>query len=452
MNDAVEVDVAIVGAGQAGLSLSFRLTELGIEHVVLERGAIAESWRSSRWDSFCLVTPNWTVRLAGEPYRDDEPDGFMGRDALVAYLARYAASFDAPVMTGVDVTEIRPALNAPARSSGGSRGGGRASSDPRPWEVVTRSGPTYSAQSVVIATATHQRPRWPQQMFPTPPAGIQFLHASAYRSEAELPRGTVVVVGSGQSGTQLALELHEAGREVVLSTSRVGRLPRRYRGKDAIGWQADMGFLDRHARALETPAHRFNPDPHLSGRNGGETLDLRAFARRGISLAGRLTAIEAGHIGFGDELPQHLVFADQFARNFAQRVDSFIAEHGVDAPPPETVCPETFSPQACSALGFSDASPVTVLWATGFEFDFSWIDAPDVFDAQGYPQQAKGRTVRQGLHFLGLNYVEHRRSGILYGAGRDAAELASVIARDLGINAIAPPEWLHLHTRPTPNE
>ena len=405
--------MVVVGAGQAGLSLSYCLSERQIDHVVLERGAVGQSWRDQRWDSFCLVTPNWTVRLAGGAYDGEDPHGFMARDEWLAWLEGYAARFGAPVVEHAEVTGV-------------------ASRDNQ-WDVAVRGHGSLTARAVVIATATHQLPRTPAAI--GLPVGVQSVHAASYRQPDALAPGAVLVVGSGQSGTQIALELKRHGREVILATSRVGRLPRRYRGRDAIEWQARMGFLDRHHSALDSPAARFNPDPHVSGHRGGETIDLRQLGRDGIHLAGRLRGIEDGTLRFGSELGHHLDFADAFAGRFARAVDEHVAGTGCEAGPidPADFLPATRTkPPGLTALSPADDGLGAVVWATGFRYCFNWLGVPEVLDASGYPVQRDGRTVRRGLHFLGLNYVEHRRSGILYGAGVDGAQLAGVLAEDLG--------------------
>ena len=234
---------------------------------------------------------------------------------------------------------------------------------------------------------------------------------------------------------QIAMELRKAGRDVVLATSRVGRLPRRYRGRDAIEWQARMGYLDRHYSVLDSPKQRFNPDPHLSGQGGGSTIDLRAMDAEGIRLAGRLRSNEQGTFLFDEDGEENLTFADEFAARFALTVDEHVERTGDDASTsdPEDYMPATPKlPPMLSHVSIHGDGISTVVWSTGFQFDFSWVGASEVFDCVGYPVQMAGRTSRDGLHFLGQNYVEHRRSGILYGAGTDAMQLAGVLAEDLG--------------------
>lgn len=407
-----DVDVVVIGAGQAGLSISHCLSRIGIEHVVLERDVIGASWQSARWSSFCLVTPNWATRLAGRAYDGAEPDGFMARDELVQWLRKYATDFALPVQAPATVTAVIP------------RGDGR-------YALPTLQGPTFVCRAAVVATATHAHPRVPA-FSESLDASISQLHASQYRDPQGLAAGGAMVVGSAQSGCQFADELLRAGRSVWLVTGRTGRLPRRYRGKDIIAWQQAMGFLDRPASALEEPAHRFRADPHLTGARGGETLDLRELSQRGAQLTGRLRTMAGRVATFDSDLDANLGFADDFAARVLGDVDAYILRESVNAPLADSANSDLgyqgdrIFPKYPSQLDLVAAGITTVIWATGFRHDFTWVQAP-VFDTFGYPIQSNGRTALPGLHFLGLNYVERRGSGILYGVGDDAEQLADVI-------------------------
>jgi putative flavoprotein involved in K+ transport len=403
--------VVVIGAGQGGLAGSHELQRRGIEHVVLERGRIGESWRSARWDSFCLVTPNWMTRLPGKAYEGDDPDGFMPGSAFVAFLEEYARSFGAPVECDTDVRSAR-------RSGAGF--------------VLDTSAGEIATDHLVVATATYQRPSVPSLAQAMPDDVLQ-VHASAYRRPDQLPPGAVLVVGSGQSGCQIAEELHRSGREVVLCTGRTGRLPRRYRGRDGIAWQHLMGLLDRTPDMLDSPAHRFRGDPHLTGEGGGRTLNLHRFARDGIRLVGRLSGIEGRTLRFGDDLAAHLAFADDYFADFCARVDAFIAKEGLDAPPADETSSDyggplrAEPPPTARELDIDAAGVRSVVWATGFRFDFSWIDAHGGFDAYGYPLQERGVGPVPGLYYLGLNWLSKRKSGIIFGVGEDARHLGEVI-------------------------
>ena len=405
------LDAVIVGAGQGGLAVSWFLTRLGIGHVVLERSSIASSWRERRWDSFCTVTPNWSIALPGVDYAGGDPDGFLTRDELVRHFERWAESFGAPVRCGVEVRRVR-------RSGAG-------------FEVETDDG-NYRARNVVVATGTYQTPHIPP-VAERLPRRIGQLAADGYKRPDMLPPGGVMVVGAGQTGCQIAEELHEAGREVWLCVGRAGRLPRRWRGRDCIAWQRDMGYLDRTPDMLEGPEARFRADPHLTGRNGGRTLSLHDFHRRGIRLLGRLTGCDGGRALFDDGLHAEMRFADEFAERITAEFDRHIETEGIDAPPPT---PEELAggppadgamPEALRELDLDGAGIESVVWATGYRHDFSWIEAP-VLDGAGYPAAPGGVSACPGLYFSGLNWMTWRKSGILWGVGDDARSVARHLA------------------------
>ena len=403
--------VVIVGAGQAGLACSHELSRLGVAHIVLEKGQVANAWRSARWDSFCLVTPNWMLRLPGRRYEGGDADGFMPGPDFVRWLEDYAKSFAAPVSTGVEVRRIRSADGF--------------------FRLDTSSG-LVEADNVVVATATYQSPRVPVQGAGLP-ASVDQVHAAHYRNPAQLATGAVLVVGSAQSGCQIAEELRGAGRTVYLATSSAGRLPRRYRGRDANEWQDRMGLLDRTPDMLDSPAARFRGDPHLTGTRGGRTLNLHAFAASGIRLLGKFAQAEGDVLRFNDDLAGNLRAADDFAARFCASVDEYVTRTGIAAPPADASNSDFGGPQTGVApvaprqVSLRESGISTVVWATGFRFDFSWIEAP-CLDAFGYPEQARGVSAVPGLFFLGLNWMHKRKSGIIYGVGDDAEFLAPIIA------------------------
>lgn len=409
------VDVAIVGGGQAGLSLSYWLTHHGVGHVVLERAQIGESWRSQRWESFCLVTPNWTIQLPGLEYNGNDADGFMARDAFISYLERYAHSFDAPVRQGVGVRAVD-------EDNGG-------------YHLATSAG-DLRAGKVVIAAGMYQTPRLPAfaGAFAGAIAGdIAQLHAGEYREPAALADGAVLVVGSAQSGCQIAEELQKAGRPVFLSVSNCGRLPRRYRGRDCIAWQNDLGFLDRTPEMLENPSLRFGGDPHLTGSDGGRTLSLHQFARDGMTLLGRVAGAEGHRLSLAADLHDNMATADAYAETFFRTIDEHIAATGIDAPAPAPDNTDDggpmgpLPPNPPATLDLARAGIRTIIWATGFSFDYSWVRFP-VFDAAGFPVQQRGVSPQPGLYFLGMNFLYKRKSGIIFGVGEDARYLAEHIA------------------------
>lgn len=405
--DRSEVDVVVVGGGQAGLAMSHVLGESDIPHMVLDGATrIGETWRN-RWDSFTLVTPNWMLRLPGHEYSGDEPDGFMGRDRVVAHLEDYAASLEPPIRPGTRVEEITVGANSD-------------------YSVRTTRG-DISARRVVVACGTFHRPRLPAAAAGVP-RGVTTLHSSGYRSPDRLPDGGVLVVGSGQSGAQIARELYESGRDVYLSVGGAGRAPRRYRGRDTVRWMADAGVLSRTVDELESPAERFQANPHVSGRNGGETLNLHQFARDGVTLLGRLVGFDDVTARLAPDLHENLRSADQTARDVCAGIDVFIAGAGIEAPEETLPVPQDGFDQAQHERLDLEARGIrTVLWATGFSWDFGWV-RPAALDEFGYPVQRRGVTDRPGLYFLGLHFMHTLTSGLFAGVGDDARHVAAHMA------------------------
>ena len=406
-------DVVVIGGGQAGLATSAQLARRGIDHLVLERDAIAARWRR-RWDSFTLVTPNWQIRLPDAEYDGPEPDAFLPRDGIVAYLEGYADRIAAPVRTGVDVTEV-------VAEDGGFR-------------LETTDGP-HRARQVVVAVGTHQRPRL-RALGRLDPDVLE-LHTADYRNPAALPPGGVLVVGTGQSGMQIAEELRRAGRRVVLSTGRTGRLARRYRGRDIFRWADVIGFYDRTVDVLESPAQRFTPNPAVSGAGGGHTVNLHRFARDGVELAGHVAGIDGRRVTFADDLHANLTFADTVAAAFRETIDQRIRDQGIDAPPPdpgntdEHDGREGFAVTGPTELHLRRDGIGALIWASGFAWDFSWV-RPAALDAWGYPVQQQGVAEHPGLYFVGLHFMHRFKSGLLLGVGDDAGHVAQTIAARLG--------------------
>ncbi|HMQ33282.1 MAG TPA: NAD(P)/FAD-dependent oxidoreductase [Chloroflexaceae bacterium] len=403
---AETINTIVVGAGQAGLATSYFLKRHDVEHLVLEQSEVAASWRQ-RWDSFTLVTPNGMCGLPGFPW-DGDPGGYLGRDEVISYLADFAASFEPPLRTGVRVAAARPA------------GGG--------FRVETSAG-AYSCRNLVVATGLFQRPALPACAGRLDPQVPQ-LHSSAYRGPGQLPAGAVLVVGSGQSGAQIADELHGAGRQVYLSVSRAGRAPRRYRGRDVMDWMRELGVFDMGVDQLESPAERFEAHAHLSGRDGGRTLNLRRFGRAGMVLLGKVSDAEGDRVRLAPDLEQNLGAADEAAARLCTMLDRRIAEAGIHAPPPDDdeLQPERWSPPAGPGeLGLRDAGIGAVIWATGYCFDFSWIAGLAV-DPFGYPVQRQGVTPTPGLFFVGLHWLNKFKSGLLYGVAEDAEHVAGQVA------------------------
>ena len=406
-----QIDVVIIGGGQAGLALSYYLTQQGRTHVVLERGRVAETWRSQRWDSFTLVTPNWMTQLPGFPYEGEDPDGFLPHDEIVITLERYAQSFHAPLRCGVQATAVR------LRPEGDG------------YLVETSDG-AFEAANVVLATGGFPVPRLPRASAAIP-VNIMQLHSSQYRKPQRLPSGAILVVGSGQSGSQIAEELHQSGRQVYLCVSRCGRSPRRYRGKDVMWWVNQMGGYDRTVDSLPSPAARFVCHPDLSGKDGGHEINLRQLARKGVVLLGRLQEVQGNHVILAPDLEENLARADALAAQLTHAIDDYVLRTGmavpeesmIDDPTSKWVPPAEPIPEVdLYAAGIS-----TVIWATGFRLDFGWVHVP-VFDAAGSPLHQRGITSSPGLYFLGLPWLYKEKSALLFGIGEDAAFLASAIA------------------------
>lgn len=402
--------VVIVGAGQAGLAASACLSRFGIDHVVLEKHEVGASWRRQRWDSFCMNTPNWTLNLPGRDYDGDAPDGFMQRDGFVELLVRYAEDFNIPLRLGVEVTGAHPTETG--------------------WRIETSAG-RIDSRAVVVATSTHQTPNVPA-MSGFLDTNILSLSAADYRAPDRLPDGKILVVGSAQSGMQIVEDLQDAGREIFLSTGKVSRIPRRYRGHDVIYWYERIGLMDRTASELDDPRQIFGGQPQYSGWRGGHTVSLQKFFRDGVRLAGRLEGIDGAKVQLAKNLRENIAFADRSSERFCKNIDQYINHHGLTVSPDEGDDPthdpieDLYSVPEPEQWDLVAEGVTTVIWATGFGFDFSWISA-DTFDTFGYPTTNRGESRQPGLFFLGLNYLHTRRSGIVHGVGPDALHVAARI-------------------------
>jgi len=417
----ITLDTVIVGAGQAGLGVSYFLQRNGRRHIVFERGRIGESWLSQRWDSFKLNTPNFMNVLSGLPYDGPESDGFWRGDELAAYFQRYVEYFRLPVRTGVTVVSVEQ------------------DGDAELFIVKTRTDKqaeeSILSRSVVIASGVQRTPKYPQARSRMP-SHITQLHTADYRGAAALPPGAVVIVGSGQSGCQIAEELLSAGRRVYLCTSKVGRAPRRYRGRDLLEWWVDMKFLDVTFAGLEDKSISRAAQPHISGLGRyGHTISLQQLARQGVVILGRLLDIEAGTLVLSDEAAAHVRFADEFSQRLKNGIDAYLAQAGITPPPLEADPADVPDPQTdCVSplrqLNLREARVSTVIWATGFTADLSWIHLP-VLDAEGKPIHQRGISPVRGLYFIGFPWLNSRKSGIIYGIEEDAHYIAGAIAQQL---------------------
>jgi putative flavoprotein involved in K+ transport len=398
-----EIDAVVVGGGQAGLATSHALSRAGVGHVVLERGRIGETWRG-RWDSFCLVTPNWSVQLPGHPYDRDDPDGFMPRDEIVGYLERYAAAVAAPVREGVAVTSL-------ARAGDGFR-------------LETGDGP-IEARSVVVASGAYQRPHRPAGAA-TLPAGLHAIDVEGYANERALPPGRMLVVGSGQSGCQVADELARAGRDVVLACGRAPWSPRRIGDRDTIWWSRETGFLDATVESLPAPSDRLFANLLITGRDGGRDLNLRTLRAAGVTLAGHFLGAEGGRVHLAGDLGESLAWGDERYRRYAGLIEATARERGL--PAPELPEPEPFDPAGPESVELAGLG--AVIFAGGFRPNYgAWVDVPGAFDELGFPRHEDGRsTVAPGLHFVGVHFLRKRKSSIFLGVGEDAALVAESVA------------------------
>jgi putative flavoprotein involved in K+ transport len=398
------VEVAVVGAGQAGLAVSHELTTAGIEHVVLERGRVGQTWRD-RWDTFCLVTPNWSVQLPGGRYDGADPDGYMPKDEIVAYLESYAAGFAAPVREGVEVVSLR--------------------STPDSGFVLGTSAGDLGARSVVITTGAYQRPHRPAGA-DSLPASLPRIDVEQYRNPAALPPGKVLVVGSGQSGVQIAEELHEAGHEVVVACGRAPWTPRRLDGRDIFWWAVETGFFDAPVTALPTPTARLAANILATGHAGGHDLHLRTLRAMGVTLTGHFLGATDSEVRFAADLADSLAWGDERYRQLMDLARKLVAARSLT--PLEIPEPEPLDARAPERLPLRGLG--IVIFAGGFRPDYrAWVPWPEAFDDLGFPIQQDGAsTVIDGLYFAGVHFLRKRKSSLLFGVGEDAALVAGTIA------------------------
>ncbi len=399
-----KLDTIIIGGGQAGLALSHYLTRQGREHVVLEKARQAgEAWRQ-RWDSFTFTTPNWAIRLPGTEYQGRDPDGFLPRADIIAMFEQYARN--SSVRFGVRATAVK-------RIEAGY--------------IVETDGDPLEAANVAVATGSFQKPKIPLFSANIPSDVLQ-LHSGQYRNPPSLPPGAVLVIGSGQSGCQIAEELYQSGRKVFLSVGSAGRAPRRYRGKDIFWWLAESGFFDRPVDKLPSPKARFVGNPQVTGAGGGHSLNLHQFARDGVTLLGRVQDASDHKIALAPNLKESLAKVDKFEADLLKMIDGYIEKTGLDAPL-EAVpqLRDGFDTDEQTELDLQTAGITTIIWAMGYSFDFSLVQLP-IFDDDGYPVQQRGVTNYPGLYFLGLHWLHTAKSTLLLGVGEDAAYAAEHIA------------------------
>jgi putative flavoprotein involved in K+ transport len=404
------IPVAIVGGGQAGLSISHYLKERGIAHLVFEKRTAMHTWKEKRWDSFCLVTPNWQCDLPGHPYTESDPDGFMKREEIIDYLAGFQKKVDAPLREGVSVVRV-------ARRDDGA------------FDVVTSAG-DFIADQIVATSGGYTVPIIPR-MAERVPLRIVQLHSEQYRNPGALPEGAVLVVGSGQSGAQIAEDLHLAGCKVHLAVGNAPRCARFYRGKDVVTWLAEMGYYEMPVE--QHPLRegvRDNTNHYVTGRDGGRDIDLRKFALEGMQLYGLLDGLAGSTFLFRPTLKASLDQADRVYNGINATIDKFIAERGIEAPPPSVYVPLWEPGTERKTLDLDEAGISSIIWCIGFQPDFRWLDAA-VFNGAGHPVHRRGVTAEKGVFFVGLPWLHTWGSGRFSGIARDARYVAERIAENV---------------------
>lgn len=414
--NAEQIETVIIGGGHAGLTMSYYLSQLGRRHVILDRGRVAERWRSERWDSFYFQFPNWTIELPGYKYQCDDPDGFVPGQEIVRFIQDYATFIKAPLRCGVDVTALEK------------------QSESERYLLQTNDG-TIEASNVVIATGQRQKGRIPL-LSSYVPKDICQLHSSRYRNSGKLPVGAVLVVGCGASGYQIAEDLQQNGRQVYICVGRHRRLPRRYRGRDYGRWAVALGMYERRRADLPPGLHNATsvpPGPLLTGVNGGYDVNLRDLPAKGIVLLGRLQGVKGRTLVLAPDLEENLVKGDEWLNNFKKSVDDYITKSKMDVPEERASAESQLSPKKDASasileLDLKAAGITSIVWATGFGNEYDWLKLP-ILDDRGEPLHERGVTQFSGIYFLGLRWLYKLKSGFLAycGPAEDAAYLAEQI-------------------------
>ncbi|HVL08330.1 MAG TPA: NAD(P)/FAD-dependent oxidoreductase [Burkholderiaceae bacterium] len=406
-----KINTVVVGAGQAGIAMSEHLALMGVPHVVLERSRIAERWRSERWDSLVANGPAWHDRFPGLKFEGVSPEAFPPKERMAQYFEDYAKMLKAPVRTGVEVKSVE-------RHQG------------RPGFKVTTSEGVIEAANVVAATGPFQIPAYPRIVPET--EKIQQLHSSAYKNPGQLADGAVLVVGAGASGSQIAEELRQAGKTVYLSVGEHYRPPRSYRGRDYVWWLGALGLWDE-VKIRPKKAHVAFA---VSGYEGGKTVDFRRLAHSGINLVGLTQSYKDGVITFEPGLPENIAEGDRAYFDVLREADEYIAENGLDFPPEPEAWKLLPDPDCLTnpilSLNLAEAGITTILWATGFKFDFKWLNVKNAFDEKGDPFHKRGISAEGGIYFLGLPNLVNRASSFIYGVWHDAKYIADHIVLQNG--------------------
>lgn len=401
-----EVEVLVVGAGQAGVAMSEHLSERGIPHLVLERHRIAERWRSERWDSLVANGPVWHDRFPGLEFTDLEPGAFASKEQVADYFVAYAEKIGAPIRCGVEVTSVRRNVGAPG------------------FHVETSDG-DFTARYVVAATGPFQRPVIPA-VVPEAAGPVQ-IHSSNYRNPGQLPEGAVLVVGAGSSGVQIAAEIQRSGRQVYLSVGPHDRPPRSYRGRDFCWWLGVLGKWD----ASTPPLGAEHVTIAVSGADGGHTVDFRALAENGIKLVGRTLSFDSGTMRFAQDLRENIANGDAHYLGLLDEADAYIERNGLDLPEEPDARTLLHDPECMTdpilTLDLAEAGVASIVWATGFAVDYSWLQV-DAFDENGRPRQQRGVSAEPGVYFLGLPWQSRRGSSFIWGVWHDAKYVADQIA------------------------
>ena len=403
--------VVIVGGGHNGLAMSKQLNDRGIDHVVLEQGEVADSWRNQRWDSFTLLTPSWQTRLPGAAYEGDDPDGFMDRAEIVAFIEGYARLVDAPVQSRTKVEAVRPV-----------EGG---------YEVLSDDGP-WRCRCVVVASGAHRLAAVPSFAAAVPET-VTSVNPLEYRGPDELPDGGVLVVGAASTGIQLADEIHASGRPVTISVGEHVRMPRTYRGRDIQHWMEAIGRLDeRYDEVDEILRARGVASPQLVGTPDRRTLDLNRLSDAGVQLRGRVGAIRDGVALFSGGLTNHCALADQKLGRLLDEIDEWIGGHGLDdeVEPAERFERTRLPADVPLSLDLGRGETNAVVWATGFRPDLSWLELP-VFDGSGRLRHDGGVVDAPGVYYLGATFLRRRKSSFIHGAEDDTADLADHLEQHL---------------------